>query len=312
MASKPLNIRCQSKNGRHPLNGLTSASTVGLLRKKLSELTQIPNTSLKVLSGYPPKAVDLSDEGRELLGLISSGDTLIVEEDKSESPCKTSKAAVKNADNMYQKQMNAPQQGILTRKVVPANNSCLFTSINTVTTDGNVDLTASSQMRELIAGIVMSDPVSFSDAFLGRSNKDYCKWIMKDDSWGGAIEVAILSDYYSVEIDVVDTQSARIDRFGEDKNYNKRVLILYDGIHYDPLVYEPCDPNRPIQTIFDITDDKILAQAMEIASEAKASRQFTDVSSFTLRCLVCQKALKGQEEAQQHAKETSHINFGEV
>ena len=177
--------------------------------------------------------------------------------------------------------------------------------------NGKVDLNVASQMRELIASIVMSDPVTYDSAILEKSSKDYCAWIMKKDSWGGAIEISILSKSYEVEIDVVDTQSGRIDRFGEDKNYPRRVLVLYDGIHYDPLILEPLVPGEPVKTIFSTKDDNVLAQALEIANESKQSRQYTDVGQFTLRCLICNKSLVGQKEAQEHAKLTAHINFGE-
>lgn len=53
-------------------------------------------------------------------------------------------------------------------------------------------------------------------------------------------------------------------------------------------------------------------QAEQLAKEANASRQFTDVNKFTLRCMVCDSMLTGQVEAQQHAKSTGHANFGEV
>ncbi len=53
---------------------------------------------------------------------------------------------------------------------------------------------------------------------------------------------------------------------------------------------------------FPIDDCHSLAQA----------RQFTDVSRFKLRCLVCQRALGGQVDAMNHAKLTGHSNFGEV
>lgn len=42
---------------------------------------------------------------------------------------------------------------------------------------------------------------------------------MKEEVWGGSIELRILSDYYSVEIVTVDTQNVRVNRFGEDKSY---------------------------------------------------------------------------------------------
>ena len=93
-------------------------------------------------------------------------------------------------------------------------------------------------LRELIAATVASDPEKYNEAFLGQSNADYCAWIKKPESWGGGIEVAILSEFYGYEITVVNIQSLNLSRFGEDKNYTQRMLLLYDGIHYDPLYME--------------------------------------------------------------------------
>lgn len=64
--------------------------------------------------------------------------------------------------------------------------------------------------------------------------------------------------------------------------------------------------------MFPITDEKILQDAELLAQEAKSSRQFTDVNKFSLKCLDCQVLLKGQTEAQEHAKSSGHVNFGEV
>lgn len=301
-----LNLRCQTKSGQHYLTGLTLSSSIGKLKEMICEKTKIPKDCIKVRQGYPPKVVDLSVESNELSTLpFRSGDTLIVEEDSS-----LRKRRIEQVDKDIQDQITN-SSGMLMRKVVPADNSCLFTSVDCVMNNGTVDLTAAPQMRELIAGVVMSDPDNYNEAFLGKNNANYCKWIMNKESWGGAIEISILSKYYSVEIDVVDTQSGRIDRFGEDMNYLKRVLVIYDGIHYDPLIMEPLIPGDEIQTIFSTKDAGVLSQAMEIANEAKTSRQYTDTAKFTLRCLVCQKCLVGQKEAQDHAKSSGHINFGE-
>lgn len=64
--------------------------------------------------------------------------------------------------------------------------------------------------------------------------------------------------------------------------------------------------------MFPIEDNNVYMQAEQLAKEAKSSRQFTDVNRFTLRCIDCDCLLKGQVEAQQHAKRTGHVNFGEV
>ena len=301
-----LRLRCQSKKGQQVIQDLAETSTVGCLKDKIAALTTIPRECLTVKQGYPPKVLDLSDESRTLSALcLRSGDTLIVEENAA-----LRKQQQQQTDSVLVDQISMAS-GILMRKVVPADNSCLFTSVDCVMHDGKVDLTSAEHMRQLIANVVKSDPKQFDNAILGKSNKSYCEWIMKKDSWGGAIEVSILSKHYGVEIAVVDTQSGRIDRFGEDQHYARRVLVIYDGVHYDPLIMEPLVAGGEIQTIFPTSDGAVLAQAMDIANEAKQSRQFTDVGSFTLRCLICQKSLRGQSEAQSHAKETGHINFGE-
>jgi len=56
-----------------------------------------------------------------------------------------------------------------------------------------------------------------------------------DDSWGGGIELAILTQEYEIEICVINTESGgRIDYFGEDRHFPYRVFLLYNDLHYDP------------------------------------------------------------------------------
>lgn len=37
----------------------------------------------------------------------------------------------------------------------------------------------------MIAATVASDPEKYSEAILGKSNQDYCAWIMNPEKWGG-------------------------------------------------------------------------------------------------------------------------------
>ncbi|XP_046334695.1 ubiquitin thioesterase OTU1-like isoform X1 [Haliotis rufescens] len=307
IGNKQIQLRCKTPTGQHYLTGVTLNTTVGRLKQMISDLANIPKDSIKIRQGYPPKVINTTDDSAEIETLpFRSGDTLIVEEEKGSQILKQQRV-----DRALQSQLLSGIKGMLIRKVVPANNSCLFTSVNTVMTDGVVDTTCAKVMRHLIADIVRGDTEYYNAGFLGKRNENYCRWILDDQSWGGGIELSILSRYYQVEIDVVDTQTGRIDRFGEDKNYLERVLLIYDGVHYDALILEPTDPSRPIETKFPTSDEMVLAQAMELAAEAKASRQFTDVANFSLRCLICQVGLTGTEEAQCHAKKTGHVNFGE-
>ncbi len=47
--------------------------------------------------------------------------------------------------------------------------------------------------RRVIAETVAGDPEEYSEAFLGKPNKEYCAWIKDPQKWGGAIELSILS-----------------------------------------------------------------------------------------------------------------------
>jgi len=317
MATK-LNLRSKSASGMQIVKDITTETTVMDLKKSLGLLCDIDPFKLKIRSGFPPKVIDISNDLLTMNEMpFRSGDTLLVEEDKSLAapPPSASSTTARPQNDSLNSLWNAQlgkTDGILTRKVVPANNSCLFTSINCCMSDGKLDTEVAPLMREIIVGAVSTQPALYNEVFLGKPNAEYCQWILKGESWGGAIEVSILSKYYSVEIDVVDTQSGRIDRFGEDVNYPTRIFLLYDGIHYDPLVMEPLDGISATKTVFPTSDDSVVIQALEIAAECKNSRQFTDTANFQLRCITCNKPLKGQSEAQDHAKKTGHTNFGEI
>lgn len=267
-------VKLKSKNGQFIVKDLKNATTVADLKQRVAEVTKIKVTRLHILMGFPPRPMDSTDNSQHLTlescG-ITSGETLIVEE-KPESARDVSQttldddealarrlqaeeeeqqlrevvaaatAADNNSDGIPDMQLPLPGSsgnfnGILLKKVVPADNSCLFTSVRFVL-NGKVDNEGSEMMRHIIAQEVAANPQEYNDAVLGKSNAEYCVWIQKPDSWGGAIEVAILSSYYGIEIDVVDIQNAIINRFGEDKNYGLRVFLLFDGIHYDPLYME--------------------------------------------------------------------------
>ena len=63
--------------------------------------------------------------------------------------------------------MVAGAGGSLHRRVVPADNSCLFNSVGYVC-DGDRHLSSASRLRKLVADTVLADPVQYSDAILGK------------------------------------------------------------------------------------------------------------------------------------------------
>lgn len=228
-----LALRIKTKSGLQIINTLTNENTIKDLKRELSNATKISEDRLYVLNGFPPKPFDISKDDVSLLDSgLKSGDTLILEEKNVEVVDVGRHHVVDNCDF----------PGILMKHIVPADNSCLFSSIYFVL-NGKVDETGSIApfLRQVIAETVSKDSDKFCEAVLGKPNQEYCKWIQDDKSWGGAIEISILSEYYGIEIAVVDTINAIINRFGEDQEFPHRVFLMFDGIHYDPLYLEPLE-----------------------------------------------------------------------
>ncbi|KAH9610524.1 hypothetical protein KSS87_000996, partial [Heliosperma pusillum] len=189
-------------------------------------------------------------------------------------------------------------EGIIVRRVIPSDNSCLFNAVGYVM---DHDKKKAPELRQVIAVTVSSDPEKYCEAFLGKPNKEYCSWILDSEKWGGAIELSILSDYYGREIAAYDIQTIRCDLYGQDKNFSERGMLIYDGLHYDALAMSPFEgaPEEFDQTIFAVRGDRTIGPieglAATFAKEQQRLRKFTDTANFTLRCGVCQIGVKGQK-----------------
>ncbi|KAL1510041.1 hypothetical protein ABEB36_004697 [Hypothenemus hampei] len=306
-------LRVKTKNGQHVVKNLTQDHKIHDLKETLAELSNIPVNRLQVLLGFPPKVLDISNDNLELAQSgLSTGDTLILQEISTPLLENTTPTGANDASKCVENNQTDDFPGILMKQIVPADNSCLFSSFHFVL-NGKLDESgeAGKFLRQLVAETIRNEKHNYDEAILGKPVEEYCAWIQNDTSWGGAIELAILSNYYGIEIAVVDTINAIINRFGEDQNYSFRVFLMFDGIHYDPLYLEPFTGGK-IQTIFQSSDIRILEEAKILAQEAKSSRQFTDVNKFSLKCMDCNIMLKGQIEARDHAMSTGHMNFGEI
>lgn len=269
-------LKIKTKQGQHIITDFNGDTTVLKLKESLSKLTNIKVNELYLLIGFPPKPLDLTNHTKSLAFYgITNGDTIIVNEKQQQAGNDNKKSYIED-DELLAKCLAAEEQrslgnsnitgptslpiptiinensaplinsdlenkstekGILLKQVVPSDNSCLFTSIGYVLS-GKIDTSCGTVMREIIAQHVSNDKELYNEAILGKPNIEYSEWIRKSESWGGAIEVSILSGFYGIEIDVVDITNALINRFGEDKQFGIRVFLLFDGIHYDPLYLE--------------------------------------------------------------------------
>lgn len=68
---------------------------------------------------------------------------------------------------------------------------------------------------------------------------------------------------------------------GEGSGSSSCVYLIYDGIHYDPLAVQSSDDSAvPLQIVFPVDDDMRLAEALEIAADAKQVRLLIASASY--------------------------------
>ena len=171
-----------------------------------------------------------------------------------------------------------------------------------------------------MAQTIQSKPDFYTEGMLERKPDDYCSWIQREDSWGGGIELSILSTYFDIEICSINVQDLRIDRFNEGKS--RRCILVYSGIHYDVIACNPIPGGSPDmdRKVFEVAriegmddeDGGALEGARELCKVLQQRHYFTDTAGFTIRCGTCGWTGKGEKGATQHAATTGHTDFGEA
>lgn len=143
-SSNEFYLQLKTKDENYDLkNAVNAHSTVIELQHRISELTGILVSNLKIIYGYPRKPLDVSSGQVKLDECgIKSGTTLYVEESDNYN----SKLASENVGNSSTSHLQhildnderKGLRGVLLKKVVPSDNSCLFTSIHFVVSGNKI------------------------------------------------------------------------------------------------------------------------------------------------------------------------------
>lgn len=64
----------------------------------------------------------------------------------------------------------------------------------------------SKVLRQQVADYILSHPQQYNKAILGEDPVRYTSRMKQMDTWGGAIELSILSDIYNIEISSIDVK----------------------------------------------------------------------------------------------------------
>ncbi|PPJ57718.1 hypothetical protein CBER1_00206 [Cercospora berteroae] len=216
-------------------------------------------------------------------------------------------------------EIEVPQlEGLMVLRVMPDDNSCMFRALSSAVLGSTLD--GMTELRSVVAQEIQSKPSFYTEGVLEKAPDDYCRWIQREDSWGGGIELSILSQKFDIEICSIDVQTLRVDKFNEGKP--TRCILVYSGIHYDVCAvtaYSGADPvyDRKVFDVMHLQDNEeidggALVAALQLCRVLQDRHYFTDTHGFALRCGTCGDSGKGQSWAQDHAKKTGHTDFGEA
>ncbi|KAI9443667.1 OTU-domain-containing protein [Lactarius psammicola] len=336
---------------RHPKGVSTlqldlDTATVQDLLQAIYSVSEIPPSAQDLKAGYPPRTLTgvIPELPISSLGL-APGDQLIVNQKSGSAapPGATPTASSALLANPHATVGNRPASlppssnprpaaatlsaaqtggpdfvqtdgGYLIHRIVPDDNSCMFASVALIFEQ---NMQKAAVIRQIVAEAIRKDPETWSDAILGRPRDEYIRIILSPNSWGGAIELAILAAHYRTEIASIDVETGRIDRFGDALGAGEgRALLIYSGIHYDAAVLAP-QPDAPPDFCVSVVPsigaegERVLDALRALATKLRAKRAYTNTATFDLKCEICGKGLKGEKEARAHASETGHVKFGE-
>ena len=326
-----MRVRLRAPGGQHTAE-LADDATVGDLKATVFDKTGVAPAAQELKAGFPPKKIE-GDDGTSLASVgVTNGESITVTEvasaagaapsaapsppqisamDEDEALARAIAASLEDSGNAPASVARRPRTEAV-RVVIDSDNSCLFNAVGYVM---RRSLREAPGLRRVIADVVSGDEFTYNEGFLGKPNAEYCAWIQDPKHWGGAVELSILAKHFGREIAAYDIQTERCDVYGQGEAYEERVMLLYDGLHYDALALNAPGGGRgdDVTVVPSRGPEAEAADAMArvLVAEAHAARQFTDVANFALRCLVCQTGLKGEKEAVEHAKATGHQNFGE-
>ncbi|KAK3936880.1 ubiquitin thioesterase OTU1 [Diplogelasinospora grovesii] len=309
-----IQIRLRAPNGQQRLE-VDDTSPLSDLLKLIEEKTELKKFSLKY--GYPLKTLDNPPE-TPVNTLNLRGENIVVAPLESSIPNTETQVKVAQEEKKPfvpkgiepdETSLEWPERGgYMVLRVMPDDNSCMFTALG-----GALGISNPSELlRQQVAQYIFEHPLEYDKAILGDEPARYTGRMLQSDTWGGAIELSILSAIYDLEISSIDVKSLRVDRFGEGKS--ERVIILYSGIHYDRIAFA-LDLSMPVEV--DVTkwrtdDDEVLEKARQLAQQLQRMHYYTDTTDFVIKCEICNWIGQGTKQAAAHEKETGHGRFGEM
>jgi ubiquitin thioesterase OTU1 len=281
--------------------------SVAALKLAIEKATSIPVARQELRAGYPPVLLGETDE------LAKQGGSVLVSVVAPLGGGGTVGHVVPVGGGSSGSALSSASR--MVRRVVPADNSCLFSCFAYCLMSRSRTIESARQMRGVVVQELLRQGELYSEVVLGKAPKDYVAWITGDNAWGGAIELGVLAQHFGVQVAVWDVQSKRMDLYEPEDRAAKRMYLLYDGLHYDPFALAAAEgaPEAQDECMFAQEDAAAREGAQQLTAKLHEAHAFTDTTKFSLRCLVCGAGLAGEGDAMKHAQGTKppHTNFAE-
>jgi ubiquitin thioesterase OTU1 len=295
-----MNLRVKGPKVTQTYRGLATTTTLGDFKLTLQKDFAV-NPSEQCLSFGMPTQTITSYDGTPLNSIVKSGECITLEI-KANSQATTPSTTNNGNTN------SSLGPGSVVKRAVPDDNSCLFHAISLCFDHINVE-----DLRTLIAKTVLADPINWNEGTLQQKPSEYASYIKRTNTWGGSVELCIFSEHYKCEIFVLDTARQRQNNFGEDKNYGKRIYLVYDGIHYDALVWTS-NPNSKAWdvTVFDPKNKTAEDGCVAFMKKEFQSGHYVDEYNYKIKCGQCGQVFVGNKNASAHSNATGHTSFTQV
>lgn len=302
-------------------------ATLGDVVKELTAKTLLTNFGIKFGPPNAMKALDMNrtDQTARDLGLHGEMLTLVPHNERRSSSRQSISAErslrpeSERSQKMGSHDVKVPwsaRDGTLLLRIMPSDNSCLFTAFGGALPQQVLP----SKLRQMMADYIQEHADVYSEAILGVPPQQYCQAITDPDRWGGGIELSILSSIFDIKICTYDVETQNIISFGEGKR--DQCILVYSGIHYDRIAFSYSEypytdamlPPEMDRTTWPVEDEEVLTKAAELVGKLHGAHYFTNMDGLVLKCDVdgCGWIGSGQAEGQRHAEETGHTQLSEI
>ncbi|KAJ1324334.1 ubiquitin thioesterase OTU1 [Microdochium nivale] len=317
---------------------LDDSATVGELLAAIRLATGHDDVTVKY--GWPPRALSGAQQGAEScqsLGLQRESLTVVPAEGASmataaAAPAASSAgaAAPSSSSNAPKKSSGVEDQGVsvkipengseLVLRVMPDDNSCLFTAVGGalrgLPPSSPKEYTPET-LRRLVVEHIRSNPAKYTKVVLEAEPAAYCARMLRRDTWGGAIELGIISEVFELEICSVDVKTNNVYRYGEGSGYRQRCILVYSNIHYDRIAESlvPGSADADFEVVrWDVEGSEgHLEKARELCRILREEHHyFTDTSEFVVSCNECGWVGQGEKQVAMHATKTGHTDISEI